>query len=821
MSGRIQYIKISRIDNNGTDNTRALESLSTVVLPSGSSFKEYSILNRTKTNDYFLYYVLPPDRKDIANDDKSDLRYSFSGSYTGFHSTFRGFVTSSVDEDNLGFFIPAGGTGSLGSLTNPQFFISCYRIPTLPAKNLGIRVSSSIQFDVDDGKATTTQITASVRILSSPLDIGIVPQNPNVLAQQVLTQSAQNLDTSDMVFTGSYDLSTTMDRGSFNPGDCIYFDFNIDAKGMGGVTPVAVSFTNASFSNGIFEISSSAANNNFKDLIIEPYFTSKFFNEDCDVLQNNATQGIPNELIQKIDYSTSATNPVNIEPIISGTAVKADIPQSLFELGSLINPSFSSKIQSLRYNYYELPVFTTEPGFSFQNQIFNLTYTDFNEPINIGLYGQTAAIDVNQSLVAYCDWIGGTTPELNGKVAAHIKYLINENGDAVSPNLFSTTIRDVQNNFVERDNIEVSLIEPSPGSGMEVLNGDKTIIKGGYRVEPILYTQIPTSPFSSSIEFITSSLLPLQDVRSSAIRDGAQSFNAGTSDPLICASEFFDKVNSYNNTTGIYTVQSSTVESGVDITFETNFTYNVPPTAVGELKIRIENTSTSTSLVEDERDFGGGSGTGVSSSFAVSLRSTVLAADLVAGHQYKVLVDLTNFGGGSVSTDPFANFITSQTPNPNPLPLTGSFWGYSGSRKDVLTGSQDPLNINYNFFTQKQIPDSGFKNNNYAFKILPGDQFRFENDESKVFNVTKVTDPNFNPEGKIIVFLDREISTSINKDYFLIRRYVGDGSFIIFDENKPAGSSGPAFIKPKFTTSEMDKDIDFFIQDLQSKNLLT
>lgn len=821
MSGRIQYIKISRIDNNGTDNTLALESLSTVVLPSGSSFKEYSILNRTKTNDYFLYYVLPPDREDIANDDKSDLRYSFSGSYAGFNSTFRGFVTSSVDEDNLGFFIPAGGTGSLGSLNNPPFFISCYRIPTLPAKDLGVRISSSIQFDVDDGKATTSQVTASVRILSSPLDIGVVPQNPKVLAQQVLTQSAQNLDTSDMVFTGSYDLSTIIDRGSFNPGDCIYFDFNIDAKGMGGVTPVAVSFTDASFSNGIFEISSSAANNNFKDLIIEPYFTSKFFNEDCDVLQNNATQGIPNELIQKIDYSTNATNPVNIEPIISGTAVKADIPQSLFELNSLINPSFGSKIQSLRYNYYELPVFTTEPGFSFQNQIFNPTYTDFNEPINIGLYGQNAAIDVNQSLVAYCDWIGGTTPELNDKVAAHIKYLINENGDAVSPNLFSTTIRDVQNNFVERDSIEVSLIEPSPGSGMEVLNGDKTIIKGGYRVEPILYTQIPTFPFSSSVEFITSSLLPLGDFRSSAIRDTAQSFNVGTSDPLICTTELFDKVNSYNNTNGIYTVQSSTVESGVDITFETNLTYNVPPAGGGLVDIRIENTSTSTLLVQNQRTFGG-TGTNASASIDISLRSTVLAADLVTGHQYKVLVNVTNFGGGSISVDPGANFITSQIPSPTiDHIVSGSFWGYSGSRKDVLTGSQDPLNQNYNFFTQKQIAGSGFRNNSYIFTILPGDQFRFEDDESKVFNVTRVIDPNFNSEGKIIIFLDKEISTSINKDYFLIRRYVGDGSFIIFDENKPAGSSGPAFIKPKFTTSEMDKDIDFFIQDLKSKNLLT
>ena len=40
MSGLIRYIKIARIDNNGVDNTLALESLNTVVLPSGSSFKE-------------------------------------------------------------------------------------------------------------------------------------------------------------------------------------------------------------------------------------------------------------------------------------------------------------------------------------------------------------------------------------------------------------------------------------------------------------------------------------------------------------------------------------------------------------------------------------------------------------------------------------------------------------------------------------------------------------------------------------------------------------------------------------------------------------
>jgi hypothetical protein len=132
---------------------------------------------------------MPPDRTDIDNADKADLSYSFSGSYTGIQSSFRGFipVTSSVDNQN--FFIPGGTANSLGDDQNPVFFISSYRIPTLPNKNLGIRISSSLQFLIGDGKTTTSQVTASVRLLSNPLEIGVVPSNPTVLAESVLTQS--------------------------------------------------------------------------------------------------------------------------------------------------------------------------------------------------------------------------------------------------------------------------------------------------------------------------------------------------------------------------------------------------------------------------------------------------------------------------------------------------------------------------------------------------------------------------------------------------------------------------------------------------------
>ena len=153
--------------------------------------------------------------------------------------------------------------------------------------------------------------------------------------------------------------------------------------------------------------------------------------------------------------------------------------------------------------------------------------------------------------------------------------------------------------------------------------------------------------------------------------------------------------------------------------------------------------------------------------------------------------------------------------------VTGSFWGFSASRQDVITGSQEALNQNYGLLKQAPIINSGFNDPQYLFTIEPGDQFRFQDDETKVFNVVRAIAPESNPEGKVIVFLDKEIPASLNKDYFIIRRYVADGSFIIFDESKPSGDSGAAFIKPRYVTKGLNKDIDKFIQDLKSKNLLT
>ena len=416
----IQYIKISRIDGNGVDNTTALETLSTIVLPSGSLNREYTVLNVTETPHFYLYLVRAPNSEDTMAEDRSTLDYSFSGSYTGFQNSFRGFVPVTSSVDSLGFFLPEGNTNSLGSFGNPDFFISSYRLLTLPNKPLGVRVSSSFQFAITDGRSTTTSVTASVRILSSPIiaggNTGIVPQSPTILASSVITQSAQNLDDSDLFFTGSYELFANIPINSFRPGDCIYFDIDVVADNNG--TSVVADFNNARFTNGIFEISSSNATGVSKNLIIEPYFTSKFYGTDCDVTYGDISQGIPNPYLQNIEYN-SGIIPTNFPALVNNTAIKSDIPQSNYTQLSSINIKYrGSKIQSQDVNIFDPRRATT----------------DFGNDVNIGNYGQTPSINSFDTTIYEYEWGGGTTPEIMGGGSVKIGKVLQVNTkDSVKP----------------------------------------------------------------------------------------------------------------------------------------------------------------------------------------------------------------------------------------------------------------------------------------------------------------------------------------------------------------------------------------------------
>ena len=127
------------------------------------------------------------------------------------------------------------------------------------------------------------------------------------------------------------------------------------------------------------------------------------------------------------------------------------------------------------------------------------------------------------------------------------------------------------------------------------------------------------------------------------------------------------------------------------------------------------------------------------------------------------------------------NQIELQSPNGNTL--YGSSYqktiAYSASDSTYFPGNKEPF-------------DTAWPQQREPFNIQIGDEIRFENRESAFFTVTKVVAPQDTANFRLILTLDRDVSPSINKDFFLIRRYVRDTSIIIINTEFPyPGTPGP------------------------------
>jgi hypothetical protein len=107
------------------------------------------------------------------------------------------------------------------------------------------------------------------------------------------------------------------------------------------------------------------------------------------------------------------------------------------------------------------------------------------------------------------------------------------------------------------------------------------------------------------------------------------------------------------------------------------------------------------------------------------------------------------------------------------------------------------------YFPGNQEPiDTTWPQQRLSWSVLPGDEIRFENNESETYKIISVSSPEdteaLTSQGgtglyRLRLTVDRDISPSINKDFFLIRRYVDDASTIIIQNEFPyPGTRGNA-----------------------------
>jgi hypothetical protein len=180
---------------------------------------------------------------------------------------------------------------------------------------------------------------------------------------------------------------------------------------------------------------------------------------------------------------------------------------------------------------------------------------------------------------------------------------------------------------------------------------------------------------------------------------------------------------------------------------------------------------------------------------------------------------------------------------------TGSapFWVYSGSgNNNILVMSSSNINEAYggNFY-QGPIPyvpgpseyfDNGIEPSGTQFpkitspiEFFPGDEIRFGNNENYTYTIQSITSPQNNIEsdgkGKIKIVLDSEVPESINKNFFLIRRYVPKASSFIINAPFPysaesSGSEANGIIFPTYPTEYIKNSGSLIVTDLISKGVI-
>ena len=805
--GFAAYIKISRIDKNGVNQTNTLQSLNKLTIPYSTGNITYTILSIVEKPTYFQYYV-QPQGDNVEWADRAELEYDFTGSVTNESFFISNILQSqnldnyqiiSTEKDNLGFY----------NSSTKELIINTY-----PQKSLHFKLSGSYSGSVGSPLKT-------IRVLA--------------------TSNLQETDTSNMTLIGSQTgtatgttIETVFVTGSFqpiSPGTKIII--NPIFQFTGG--PGKLTFLD----NTKFFISSSDATGTEFGIVPEPYFGDNDFLRalDCQPLLNNAITPRIHNLYQDIDYSAGATDPVNFDVLINNTATRAEVQISNYTQESRIIPRYKgSKSTSQKLNTW--------------------TKGDTNT------YGKSPTISSLKTVIAYCDFIGGWPPERMNSSTAHILYIIDQDGNIQIPNTSENSLANVQGAFQTGERFKIS--SETVGSGEAI--PFRTVIRGGQRIEPILYTQSGSAPGAQFTGINFEDIITVQAGATSnyqnegLILEGddyqyTQRLNLGDGSPnssLITNNQTdpFGGGNEY----GFYTVSADTVADGVSLNFALNsleiYFYsqvnNDVEFRVGVI-LKINDISHSTL----QQDFSVPYSSPSSRERTLSTKNFLIPSSLLVTGQkisFEIQIDgisgqLGLIGGASQGVRiKGGSYSITQTPIPTLTltPGTNNIWGYyskadhpniitssiSGNIAPSLGGFYGNDNIR-----QTSTPGSGFNPIALPWSIKTGDEFRFEGEERYTYMVKKAYGPNegsgsrLTPLGAIEVQLDNNLpvsasSSAFNLDHFLIRRYVDDASQVIMEGFKPENSSGPFIITPEYVVPKMNKKVDEYITLLTEKGLL-
>jgi hypothetical protein len=720
-----------------------------------------------------------------------------------------------IDNEIKNYYISASRTGAFSNFINSSVTtLMDYDAGTL-GNTLGYFNSSSGIFTLQNTPNIPLHITASIPIdkVGSPtgdVKISIVSERNGI--KTLLHDASFNAASAPLTLTLT---------SSFIPlnGDQIY----VQKGSYSGAGTLAVTTASILITQSISPTAS------VQDLVIlEPYITQpNFYNSDQNALLNNAVDIRISEFYQDVDYTPGILTPTNFNLLINGDATRAAVQDSNYTTKRHIIPRYEgSKSTSQKLNQWT-------PG-------------------DNGTFGKLPTIDSTKIYVAYCDFIGGWPPERMNSSGAHIIYLIKDDGTIVIPGTSENSLEINKGTFESGERITISSRNIPTGEELSY----RTIIRGGTRIEPILYTQIGHSPanwfdnFNITMSFTTDFVQDLFSVgnytakaKPSTLKVGIPSSYGATNmnQPVFVGAN----ASWINNG---YIVNQDLIDENVTLSVDIELKCYISSSALGAqghaiyaqlvrdpasgpLEVVVESNLPTLNQPSFNSDVFVGT---------LSLGWQFLPQDLSAGDALYIRI---RHICSTYSPNPFDAYYTqngttfkvSQVPAPTNTFVTSSgpntIWGYPDTQYPyVITASAAPLNELYNQnFRQVNITGSGFNPIVLPWLLRIGDEFRFEGNENntfmvkKVYDITEIDTERISQTGSVEVHFTDNLpvtSSNFNLDHFLIRRYIDDPSLILFEGLKPTGAEGPFLIKPEFVNEELNKSIDVYITDLTQKGLL-
>jgi len=789
-----KYLKIAKIDCSGSNNTTALGQLDTILINTPivgyptNVWLQYDVTVLNEQSNYYLYQV------NSAKYLNQPITY-ISSSYPNqvFDYTVSSSVTSSYSV----------GNGSPKTVINWN--------SSLPGTNLPHYGTS--YFNTSSGILTFENTPNTQLIISASIDTSGNDPTSRFIR---LIQNRNGVETT--IFQDTYNaggIDTTLVTASLYPiqGDQYYIQLTKTPTG------VNVNVTSAQL---LLTQSRAVSSSNCELVIFEPYITTpNYYNSDYNPLINNVLDDRLSTVYQDVDYSTGIFTPTNFGLLISGSAIKAAVQDSNYTTKRHIIPRYEGSKSTSQY----LNVWTEGDS---------------------GTYGKVPTVESLKTMVAYCDSISGWPPERMNASAIHVLYLIKQDGTVVIPNASQNSLADIQGTFMSGEKLIIAQKTVSSGESTQKRN----IIRGGTRIEPILYTQYGSAP--NATWNTTMSFEDIVPSNTGATADFSALYKRNTSINLVQGVETLAAVNTvvYGapiSTGNSYEVTPQVVLDALELTFKSsnNITFtNNPGNITGNFITKIYKNSISpsnligtpsTTQFQNNPNFPSGL------VYFANKTVTIPVSNLNVGDKYFATVTLVcNIPTGTSPSVSFtSDFKVTQYPIFSP-PVSSSGansiwnWPNSSSYPYVITSSQTTLVNLYGNPNAKMvdITGSGFNSIVLPWSIKYGDEFRFEGREDFVYQVGKIFGPAESGSGRIFqtgsieVHLNSNLpisasSSVFNLDHFVIRRYVDDASLILMEGFKPVNANGPYIVRPEYVVPELNKSIDQFILDLTQKGLIT